>query len=194
VESEWDGIQVKRGPIDHVMEFMREDLGEEGATALLAAASPDDARLLRESSLITDMVPLGVLNRLLLALASAKGEEVEVLARRVGRANGRAIRSGPYKYLLASTSAASMMRKAPVMWKLLYDHGEMVVHDLGEGKCTLRLLSFPAEPVICARISGMTEGYLEAIGTQEVLATHVCCRDRGDAVCEWEVRWRDDSD
>ena len=83
----------------------------------------------------------------------------------------------------------ALLARAAAMWSAMNTAGRMEVHRDGERAAPLRLLDFPSEPVMCARISGWLEQMIELTGISKYVVAKGSCVAKGDKFCEWRFTW-----
>ena len=141
------------------------------------------------SVLPTHLVSMAALNRMTEHAAKLAGQPMAQFARDAGRLSaGEAIR-GVYRFFARVLTPDALLARAAAMWSAMNTAGRMEVHRDGERAATLRLLDFPSEPVMCARISGWLEQMIELTGISKYVVAKGSCVAKGDKFCEWRFTW-----
>ncbi|MCM2255067.1 MAG: hypothetical protein NDJ94_05290 [Vicinamibacteria bacterium] len=178
---------VKATPVNGLVSFVRGELSPQQFAAVLAALPPEQARHFSGELIASAMVPLGALNAFTKAAAAQKGEPVTDFAIRAGRFGGELGLKTVYKFILALMSPQSVLRAAPLMWKKVYDSGEVVV-EATEQSAVIHVRQFVPDPAGCGRITGWFTLIAERSTTNARVA-HKTCGARGDGECTWEFHW-----
>ena len=183
-------VTVKGTPVRSLQKFIEGDLTPQQLQSLYSTLAPEEAQRFREQILPTETVPVALLNRVTEAAARAKGEALDPFARRAGReAAGEAVR-GIYRFFALVLTPAALLSKASQMWSSIYNRGKLVVAEQTEKSARIELLDFPSEVSGCARLSGWIEKMAELTGAKDITINKTKCVARGDANCEWQLRWR----
>ena|SRR5687767_4394531 len=183
-------VTVKGSPVRSLQKFVEGDLSPEQRAQLERSIPPEYAARFRSPILPTETMPVHLLNRVTEEAARVKGEELEVFARRAGReAAGEAVR-GIYRFFALVLTPAALLSKASQMWSSIYNRGTLRVDDQTTNSARISLLDFPSEPAGCARLTGWIEKLAELTGSKDVKIDKTRCFAKGDANCEWQLRWR----
>jgi hypothetical protein len=181
-------VTVKATPVMGLAEFARKELTPQQFESVLDRIPPEERHFFTEKLLAQGTVPLSAVNRFTEAAAAVKGESVELFARRAGRYGAEIGLKTVYKFMMSLLSIQSVLKAAPLMWKRVYDGGELSVEPR-EQSATIRLRNFPSHPAGCGRITGWFELIGEKSGAKNLRATHVTCMSRGASECLWEFEW-----
>jgi hypothetical protein len=147
------------------------------------------AELERGSVLPTHLVSMASLNRMTEQAAKLAGKQVTPFAREAGRYSaGEAVR-GVYKFFARVLTPDALLSRAAAMWSAMNTAGRMEVHRDGDRAARLRLLDFPSEAVMCARIGGWLEQMIELTGITKYVVAKGSCVSKGDNCCEWRFTW-----
>ena len=178
---------VKATPVNGLVSFVRRELTPAQYTSVIASLPPDAARQFGGELLASEQVPLGAVNAFTSAAAAQKGEAVEHFAYRAGRFGADLGLKTVYKFIMALLSPQSVLRAAPMMWKKVYDSGEMIVEP-GDTTATVRVRSFVPDRGGCGRITGWFSVIAER-SARNAKVEHTSCGARGDAECVWRFTW-----
>ena len=178
---------VKATPVNGLVSFVRRELTPDQLKSALAALGPDQARLFGGELLANEQVPLGLVNQFTKAAAAQKGEDVEHFAIRAGRFGADLGLKTVYKFIMALLSPQSVLRTAPMMWKKVYDSGQMIVEP-GDNSATIHVRQFVPDPAGCGRITGWFSVIAEKSAKNPKIV-HAKCGARGDAECIWQFHW-----
>lgn len=178
---------VKATPVNGLVSFVRRELAPAQYKAVLAELPPDQARYFTGELLANEQVPLGAVNAFTRASAAQKGEPVNEFAVRAGRFGAEIGLKTVYKFILTLLSPQSVLRAAPMMWKKVYDSGEMIVEPGSDG-AMIRIRQFVPDPAGCGRITGWFSVIAER-SAKDATVRHATCGSRGDAECTWEFHW-----
>jgi len=184
-----ESVTVKGSPVRSLQKFIDSELTPEQRTRAFAALPPEIATRFRGPILATETVPVASLNRLTEEAAKAKGEPVDQFARRAGREAASDAVKGIYRFFALVLTPPALLSKASQMWSSLYNRGELKVEDQTANSARIRLVGFPSEPAGCARITGWMERMAELTGAKNVVVQKTACYTKGQANCEWVVKW-----
>ncbi|HUP49980.1 MAG TPA: hypothetical protein VNA04_14435 [Thermoanaerobaculia bacterium] len=173
-----------------LQKFVQSDLTPAQLEKLYGSLPPEDASRFKATILPTETVPVHLLNRVTEEAARAKGEPLEAFARRAGReAAGEAVQ-GIYRFFALVLTPAALLSKASQMWSSIYNRGALRVEDQTSNSARISLVDFPSEVAGCTRVTGWIEKMAELTGVRDVEIEKTRCFARGDANCEWKLRWR----
>ena len=183
-------LTVKGQPVKSLLKFIDKELTAEQKEAALLTAPPEYVdRFRRANILVSETVPVAVLNRLTEAAAIAKGEPVERFANRAGRVAAEEAISGVYRLFAMVMTPTAILSKASRIWSSLYSRGNLHVESETSRGARVKLLDFPTEPVGCARITGWMERLTELTNAKNGKVRQVGCFSKGAQACEWEIEW-----
>lgn len=182
-------VTVKGSPIRSLLKFVEVELTASQREELFSRLSPDDAARLRAQILVTDALPVAMLNRLTVEAALVKNEPLQGFARRAGRAAASEAFSGVYRVFALVLTPERLLEKAARIWGSLYNRGEMVVEKQTARSAHVRLLNFPSEESGCARITGWIERMVELTGVRNPRVVQTRCHAKGAPACEWDIQW-----
>lgn len=183
-------VTVKGTPVRSLQRFVEGDLTPQQLDTLYRNLDPQDATRFRAPILPTETIPVALLNRVTAEAARVKGETLEGFGRRAGsEAAGEAVR-GIYRFFALVLTPSALLAKASQMWSSIYNRGRLNVAEQTETSARIELLDFPSEAAGCARLTGWIEKMAELTGAKDITITKTRCFARGDAHCEWQLRWR----
>jgi hypothetical protein len=182
-------VTVKGSPIRSLQKFIDAELTPDQKERALQKLPAEYASRLRVPIIVTETIPVAIVNRLTEEAANVKGEPLERFARRAGRAGASEAIQGIYRFFALVLTPAALLSKAAHMWRNLYSRGELKVESQTDSSAVLRLSDFPSEPAGCGRISGWIERLAEMTGAKEPRVTHTKCASKGAPYCEWDVKW-----
>jgi predicted hydrocarbon binding protein len=188
--SEASRITVKGSPVKSLLKFIDRELTPEQRDHVFAKMPEEYAeRFKRGSFLVTETLPVGVLNRMTEEAAIARAESMESFARRAGRSAAEEALTGVYRLFAKVMTPTALLSRAGKVWGSLYARGSLVVTSEESHRARLRLEDFPTEPAMCARITGWIERLTEMTGSKNPRVNHDRCMSRGADACEWQVYW-----
>jgi hypothetical protein len=173
-----------------LVKFVESDLSDAQRAAAFAALPESDRQLLeRGRVLATDKVSEFTLNRITVAAAKARGENLEAFGRRAGRAE-LADAVGVYRFFTILLTPKALLHKASALWTTVHSHGQLLVENETDTSAVVRLKGFPSEEAHCARLSGWFEGAGAMTGVKNITVRHAVCVTRGGAECQWQLSWQ----
>jgi predicted hydrocarbon binding protein len=180
---------VKGSPIRSLLKFVEGELTPSQRAEMFSSLPPDDVARLQSRILVTDALPVALLNRLTVEAAKVKREPLQTFSRRAGRAAASEAFSGVYRVFALVLTPEKLLEKAARIWGSLYNRGELVVERLSERSAHVKLLNFPSEEAGCARITGWIERMVELTGVKNPRVVQTRCCAKGAPACEWDLQW-----
>lgn len=182
-------LTVKGSPVKSLLKFVQDELTPQQREKAFAAVPPEYAERFRSGRfLVTETVPVGVLNRFTSAAAEAKGEDPELFARRAGRFAASEAMSGVYRLFALVLTPTALLSKASKIWSSLYARGDLRVESEAPREALVKLVDFPSERIGCARITGWIERMMELTGEKGTVV-QTRCYAKGEGACEWKLKW-----
>jgi len=182
-------VTVKGSPIRSLLKFVEGELTAAQREELFSRLPPDDVVRLRARILVTDALPVALLNRLTVEAAKVKQEPLQSFSRRAGRAAASEAFSGVYRVFALILTPEKLLEKASRIWGSLYNRGELVVERKNDRSAHIQLLDFPSEEAGCARITGWIERMVELTGVKSPRIVQTRCFAKGAPACEWDLQW-----
>ena len=185
-----DEPAVKGQTLNSFLKFVATKLTPEQRSELIAVV-PAELRpyVERGGVLPTQVIPMSVLNRLTEQAARLAGEPLPQFARQAGRFSaGEAVR-GVYRFFARVLTPDALLGRAASMWTAMNTVGRMEIERQAERAAVIRLLNFPSEAVMCARIGGWIDQMIELTGTTKYIVVQTQCVANGDPCCEWKLTW-----
>lgn len=184
-----DQATTKGAILRSLLKFIDADLTAEQRERAISALSEADREIAtRRAILPSEKISEFTLNHLTVAAAAAKGEALDSFGRRAGAAELRDA-LGIYRFLTSVLTPTALLRKASTMWSTVHSHGAMTLDAETDDSARIRLAGFPSEEAHCARLTGWMEGLGAMTGARRVVVVHDVCLARGDADCQWQLRW-----
>ena len=172
-----------------LLKFVDGDLSAAQRTDAIASLPEEDRRIIaRGKILASDKISEFTLNRITVAAANARGEELDAFGRRAGRAE-LADAVGVYRFFTILLTPKALLHKASALWSTVHSHGRLLVENETSNSATVRLVEFPSEEAHCARLTGWFEGAGEMTGAKNIAVSHPVCVARGGDECRWELAW-----
>jgi hypothetical protein len=107
-----------------------------------------------------------------------------------GRATAPAYFDEAYRMLVRKGDPGRTLASYGTIWKLRHDTGTVQYEALSDNESSVRLDDYALlSDKMCATLGGELAGLLDSAGAQGVEVSHLHCRARGDATCEWLVKW-----
>lgn len=185
-----DTVTVKGAPVKSLLKFLEQELTAEQRESIYAKLPDEFARRFRAGNfLVTETLPVSILNQLTEEGARAKAENVDAFARRAGSFAASEALSGVYRLFALVLTPTALLNKASKIWSSLYNRGELRVQGETSTGARLQLHDFPAEAVGCSRLSGWAERMTQLTGAKNPRVTHTQCMTKKAPYCEWEIYW-----
>lgn len=183
-------VTVKGSPIRSLQKFIDAELSPQQKDRALQDLPAEYTSRLRAPIIVTETIPVEMINRYTEAAAKAKGEPLEQFARRAGRAGASDAIQGIYRFFALVLTPTAILSKAANMWRSLYSRGDLKVESQTDTSALIRLYDFPSEPAGCGRVSGWIERLAEMTGAKDATVNHSKCAGKGGAFCEWDLKWK----
>ncbi|MEO8034604.1 MAG: hypothetical protein ABI837_09230 [Acidobacteriota bacterium] len=186
-------VLLKAAPLRTLRAYMDEHLKPEARDKVLRKAATEfpseTAHLGERPPLVTERVPVLLVNRLVELTAEELHEPATVIAHRVGRRSAEEASRGILRLAMILISMPSLLRKLTPTWSQMYTHGTMSSHSEGRS-ATIELTGFPVKSVVgCARVTGTFEWFAGQAEKSATVTHSVCQAKNGGDVCKWEVHW-----
>jgi len=96
-----------------------------------------------------------------------------------------------YANLIRPNDPEETLTRVVTTWRMYHDTGSSHASFEGPGRARVDLKDYalPSKEM-CSLIKGFREQMLIMAGAQEVSSKEVSCRNRGDPICVWEMRWK----
>ena len=97
---------------------------------------------------------------------------------------------GLYKMLLERGRPQTIIRRAPMAWRMIHSMGNLEIETLKENSAKLKITNFDeVEKCFCWRLIGYFQRILEISGVKNVQLREIQCRTEGAEYCEFEAKW-----
>jgi len=183
-------VTVKGSPVRSLQRFIEADLTAAQREGLFKSLPPEYATRFGAPILVTETVPVDMLNCITEEAAKVKGEPLETFARRAGREAASDALKGIYRFFALVMTPPAVLGKASAMWSSLYNRGALRVEEQTNTSARIRIVDFPSEPAMCARFTGWIERMAELTGVKHIEVKKTLCSTRGEECCEWRLRWQ----
>jgi hypothetical protein len=178
---------VKGSKITSKLSYLAERHGESSPARVLAALDEEDRKTL-QFVMEVGWYPQDLYERLLKAICRTVGEGDDGILAQIGAFSADHQFSRVYRVYRSADLVETLQNMVPIHAKLNQPSG-MKVSIEGPGQSTIVVTDPPATPVICAVSSGFYRRVLELHGAREVDVREPACSGRGDAACQFELRW-----
>lgn len=175
--------------VQATLDFLRNELGEEGEARTLARLDGDLGTRLRRVE-AQDEVPLEEVFSLWTAADGEFGPSDPDWMERAGAYSIESAGMTHYGGIVGKPSPLEFLTQRISLFRLFYRGGRMEVVWHDEGRALLRLVDFgPSDPLFCRRQTGGLGRALALARGGEPQVEHVRCVHEGDAFCEWALSW-----
>ena len=168
-----------------------EKYGEEGYNKVLSQL-PETVRATFEDKILSSSwYPFSSLIHIFQVIQKSFGRGDLSLLHDFGYEIGKRELSWWAKLFLKFGNPHFIISRADRVWKYLHTTGELSVTSLSDRTCTIEIRNF-AQPdrYYCLATAGWMTAAMELSGAKEPEVVHTRCRDREDAVCEWQITWK----
>ncbi len=158
---------------------------------VLAQLPPDDAAQLRKTLLVTSSYPLDVNLRLDAAIAQTlyPGEPDRAFIE-MGRKSADVNLGGPQRAFVREGDPHHLLSFTETIYAFYYGEGRRTYEKTGPTSAVLVTEGAPPSTRgDCATVVGWHQRALELCGASGVQVVERRCRNRGDAVCEYQLSW-----
>jgi len=185
-------VLVKATPLLALRTFMDENLSPAAGQRVLAKIGeefPNErSRLGQRVMVVSDRIPVVLVNRLIELTADELGEPATAVAHRVGRRAAESASTGVMRLAMVLISIPNLLRKLAPVWSQLYTHGMMCSRSEGN-TAAVELTDFPVRSKTgCARITGWFEWFAQK-AEKTAVVHHDPCRAENGPACRWNLRW-----
>jgi predicted hydrocarbon binding protein len=187
--EEVSNAHVKGSMVRAHVQWLRENLGEEGLEETLALLPPVPAAEVRDA-LASSWCSLESLVLLDRAIARVSKKNEGELMLELGRYSAQINLSGVYRAYRRTDIHEFFLRSAG-LHKQFQDFGISEYQQIGETNGRMLLRDSAAfSPVYCASAPGYYTEVISLHGGANVSVTETTCRCAGDDLCTFEMRWR----
>lgn len=171
--------------------FLHERGGADDVERVLAELTPEDREIAVHASQAGEWLDCDRWWRLLTTADRVLGCGDLQLVREIGAFDAKRNLSGVYRVFLSFLTPDFIMSRASLIWKQYYDTGRIEVVRIGKQDAEFRLLEFPGLPLRHeAELIGWMEEAIRMTGRPRTRLEHPGpCLARGDAYCQFLVRW-----
>ena len=184
-------VKVKGSTILLRMGYVKEKATPGQKKAVLEQLAPEFAQELESGTLLpTGWQPMARLVELSQAIDRVVGTGDGRLAWDLGRYTAELGAKQMYTAFSKSGDPKRIFSIGGGVWSQFYSSGRLEVIDTEPTHVKLRVHDFE-EPVaeICDSVGGWIERNVELAGTTGTEVDEIACRRRGDAYCEYDIRW-----
>lgn len=179
---------VKGGPIQARLAFVRDQRGEDAVHRVLARLSEEDRKTCTHI-LASAWYPFDLHERLDDAIAAemAMGENVFVL---MGEKSAEHNLGTTHRAFIADRDPHGLLSRSAQIYQAYYDTGHRRYERLGDTKAVLRTHeSRTFSKHDCLTVVGWHRRAIEMCGGKNVRVTETKCRAKGADVCEYVCEW-----
>lgn len=152
--------------------------------------TPELQPYLEEHVLASSWYPESHLLGLLRAAAELVGGARDQTLREFGRVSARHHLEGIYSHLRLEEDPLAFPRRAFALWSSQHDTGQLRMALEGDGLGRVRVEGYDSPSMeMCQITFGYISEVLSQAGLGEPRIDKKACRNQGDGVCEWSVRW-----
>ena len=164
--------------------------GEKGIARLRAQASPELRATLDRGVHKATWYPFEQFIELNQAIDRIFGAGDLALIKPLARAGADANLTTIYRLFYKLGSVNWILGRAVRLWSAHYDSGFLEVMTRGPRSAVLRVRGFATpHPVHCLAVGGWAERSVELSGGKRVSLVEARCRNTGDELCQFDVRW-----
>ena len=171
-------------------DYLRQRFGPDALDPVISRLTAADAEVLRRKILPVSWLDYGLYTRFLIAADDALGKGDRVLIRDAAVHHARKDMHGVYRMFMRVATPGFLLRRAPLMWKLMINRGELrVVHHTARS-VDLEITDIDAMPPHHELDElPFIEEIARMAGAKNVRCTHPKCLARGDDICRYAVVW-----
>jgi len=184
-------VEVKGSTLLLRLQYVEERASPEQKKAVLEQLDPELRQELTSGGVLAGgWRPMEELVQLTRAIDLVLGHGDGALAWELGRYSAELGAKTMYAAYSKSGDPKLIFKIASGVWGQFYSSGRLEVLDDGPTRIRLQVHDFE-EPVveICKGVGGWIERNVELAGVGGAVVRESSCRSRGDACCEYDVRW-----
>lgn len=189
-------VRVRGSVVVTTLDYLREQGGQALVARVLGRLSPDrrrDVQAIRPGDDLPWSVAIDLWRAADLVLGKrspAWTEQAGAFAAERERASFvESVGLEPQGSLFAGRSPQEFVDRLASLFRRDFRGGDVASVFDEPGHLVLRLLELDADPLFCARQTGVLRGALEIAVGEQAGVEHARCAADGDAFCEWELRW-----
>ncbi len=97
-----------------------------------------------------------------------------------------------YKKFIPSWSLEFVIKRTPVFWSLIHNHGSLEVAMDGKQSCVGHLFGYQTpHKSFCHYLIGYFKGVLELLKVEKAIVKEIKCLCEGDPYCEFAATWEE---
>ncbi len=173
----------------HDREFVIKAYGPDAWQAVVAVMAPVDVETL-ESIVAIGWYENALLFRVLAATEEALRERDPKIIDTLGRYAAEGDLKRIHRVFLRMANPAVVVEKATAIWGRFFDTGTWRVRRVDRGADASLVGAGVVHDVFCRNLRAYLHRLFELVGAKDVTVRHVACRTRGDAECEYAIRWK----
>lgn len=182
--------EVRGIALASLRKYVRNTYGEEGLSKVLDALSEEERGVMTGKLEVMQWYPAKAMIDFLKAADKICGNGDYKLCYLAGKQDAEDVFGGLYKMFLEMGKPLTIVRKAPLAWRLINSTGDIQLEKLGENYVIGRIVEFEdQDKVHCWHLVGYFEKVLELTGAKNGQVKELKCRSDGADCCEFEVRW-----
>ncbi|MCC6559610.1 MAG: hypothetical protein IT372_42380 [Polyangiaceae bacterium] len=174
----------------NVRSFVHERFGAPAWQALVASF-PEADRVVLGSIVSIGWYDLALYARLIRALEAQHGTGGLKLVHALGRYEAERDLTTIHAWFLRLFGPHTALDQMGKYWRRFHDTGEWAIERRSDREAVARLEGWGVvDAALCRDLIGYMSRLLELVGGRDVSLDHTRCRARGDARCEFHLRWR----
>lgn len=178
----------------NVRAFVTERHGEEAWEQILADLTPEEREQL-SAVLPVGWYSLALYAKLIRIVDDRLGGSDLRLVQTLGRFEAERDLTTVQQYFLRLIRPSIVFEQTGKYWRRFHDTGEWEIQRTGDREVVGVLSGWGVvDGALCRELVGYLGRTLELCGAVDVWMDHPHCRARGDAACEFRVRWRQKRD
>jgi len=184
-----NAASAKGAAVRGTLAFVEQTFGEATRQKVLAGLPSAHASALSNVA-ATDDVPYDRIIALWRAIDAEVAESTPMWAEQAGSFSIESMGVQLYSGILRKPTPSEFLTQSVSLFRLFYAPGDMRVVQEEPSGAVLRLVGFdPGTALFCRRQVGGLSRAIELAGGVAPRVRHVRCTLRGDAFCEWKMRW-----
>lgn len=172
------------------VKYIRQKHGEDGFNKVIEEVPEQYRKYLTEKCEAMQWYPMPALINLMRATDKVMGQSDYKECEEIGKFSAEVAFGGLYKMFLEMGKPHTIIRRAPLAWRLINETGEMEIEVMSENSTKAKVTDFEDnDKAHCHYLIGYFQQVLTLTGGKNVTVKELQCVLEGADCCEFEAKW-----
>ena len=180
--------KFKGAGLNALIQVLKERYGEAEYTKMVSRCSPDVKRYVNRKIYDNEWIPDSISAELTETADKTFEGGKDKLLRDMGYLIAHYNLSGIYKVFVKFSSIKSVLKRADLIWKKYYSHGEIKILKNEDRHFVFEVIDYEPYRSSCPGVLGWVDLFLE-LYKKKGTVTHPECKLKGDKRCVFDLHW-----